>query len=118
LRDTGEIISSVTFDGAACNLSMVTELGANFAFGTSSFQPYFQIQPSNSNIYVFFFNICHMIKLIRDCLGKRKIMYTHAGVVDWRYFESLHKLQKIEGLRLVNKLTRKQNESETSSANF
>jgi hypothetical protein len=32
LRDTGVIISSVTFDGAACNLSMVTELVANFAF--------------------------------------------------------------------------------------
>jgi hypothetical protein len=28
LRDTGVIISSVTFDGAACNLSMVTELGS------------------------------------------------------------------------------------------
>jgi hypothetical protein len=48
-----------------------------------------------------------MIKLIRNCLGKRKIMYTHAGMIDWRYFESLHKLQKIEGLRLANKLTSK-----------
>jgi hypothetical protein len=54
LCDTGVIVSSVTFDGAACNLSMVTGLGANFAFGTPSFQPYFQIQPSTSYIYVFF----------------------------------------------------------------
>jgi hypothetical protein len=48
-----------------------------------------------------------MIKLIRNCLGERKIIYTPDGVVDWRYFENLHKLQKTEGLRLGNKLTSK-----------
>jgi hypothetical protein len=92
LRDTGVIISSVTFDGTASNLSMVTGLGANFAFGTPSFQPYFQIQPSSSNM---FFYICHVIKLIGNCLDERKIIYPPDGVIDWRYFESLHTLQKI-----------------------
>jgi hypothetical protein len=47
---------------------MVTGLGANFAFGTPSLQPYFQIQPSSSNM---FFYICHVIKLI----GKVKLAH-------------------------------------------
>lgn len=50
---------------------------------------------------------CHMIKLIRNCLGSVGYLIDFEGSqIHWSYIESLETLQREEGLRLGNRLTK------------
>ena len=47
----------------------------------------------------------HIIKLIRNCLGDLKILYTEDGdSIEWRYIEQIHNVQSEEHLHLDNRL--------------
>lgn len=50
---------------------------------------------------------CHMIKLVRNCLGSVNHLTDIQGrKVKWSYIEALEALQQKEGLHLGNKLTK------------
>lgn len=104
LKGTGAHIQSITFDGAPNNTKMCKVLGASFDL--ENFKPYFTLPNSTDKIYIFY-DICHMIKLVRNTLGHKKILKYKGKKIEWRYIESLYLLQKEEGLRLANKLTKK-----------
>jgi hypothetical protein len=59
---------SITFDGAPTNLNMCTSLGANFNYFSESFKPFFVNSITKENCFVFF-DLCHMIKLVRNTFG-------------------------------------------------
>lgn len=99
-------VYSITFDGAASNISMCNSLGANLNFGPN-FKPYFTNPATSEKCYIFY-DFCHMIKLIRNTLGDHKIIKTVDNKsISWSYIEKLHDLQCKEGLRVANKLTKK-----------
>lgn len=70
LHDSKCKVYSITFDGASSNISMCTDLGANFHYGPK-FKPYF-LNPITKEECFVFFDFCHMIKLIRNTLGDKK----------------------------------------------
>ncbi|KAL1510058.1 hypothetical protein ABEB36_004713 [Hypothenemus hampei] len=107
LHESNVKIYSVTFDGAASNLSTFTNLGANFDCYSVNFKPYFRNPVTGETCYVFL-DLCHMIKLIRNTLGDKNVLKDqYNNVINWKYISDLHELQSKEGLRLGNKLTSK-----------
>ncbi|CAD6208873.1 GSCOCG00010695001-RA-CDS, partial [Cotesia congregata] len=99
-------VYSITFDGAASNISMCNHLGANLNYGPN-FKPYFT-NPVTFELCYIFYDFCHMIKLIRNTLGDHKTIKTVDNKsILWSYIEKLYDLQCKEGLRVANKLTKK-----------
>lgn len=95
-------ISSLTFDGAPTNISMARQLGA--CFDANNITPWFNHPVTNKPVGIFW-DICHMLKLIRNTLACHKEFYDSEGrSIKWAYFEELERLQSIEGVLLANKL--------------
>ncbi|KAJ3653209.1 hypothetical protein Zmor_012473 [Zophobas morio] len=101
LQDTGVVISSITFDGAACNLAMANSLGASLT--CDNLKPYFPRPVTNNPVYIIL-EICHMIKLIRNELGDTKILYDEEGIkILWEFLEKLVELVEFQ-LHAVTKI--------------
>ena len=67
--------------------------------------PYFP-QPSDptQKIYVLF-DVCHMLKLVRDTFADKGVLKDGEGqCISWQFLVDLHKVQEKEGLRLGNKI--------------
>lgn len=107
LNETGATVQSITFDGAPVNIAMCNSLGANFNYDSVHFKPYFYHPITDKKNYIFF-DACHMLKLIRNCLGdKGVIMDNEQNKILWYYIKELNNIQKKEGLHLATKLTNK-----------
>lgn len=106
LHENNIKVYSITFDGAYSNLNMCTSLGAKFEYGPN-FKPFFNNPITKEPCYIFL-DLCHMVKLVRNTLGDKKILKDGLGnFIKWEYIVKLHELQKEEGLKLANKLTAK-----------
>lgn len=101
VENTGARVVSVTCDGAPSNISMANLLGCSFEF--PNVKTKFNIN-TKDNMY-FFMDPSHMIKLVRNAFGEKKIFKDGDGnLIQWKYIDSLLKLQESEGLHLANKL--------------
>lgn len=98
-------LESISFDGARVNINMCEELGASFVYG-EHFQPWF-LNPHTNEKFFIFFDIVHIIKLIRNTFGEKGILYSNDGKIKFSYIVKLHELQEEMGLRLGNKLTKR-----------
>uniref|UniRef100_A0A2S2NBA2 THAP domain-containing protein 9 n=1 Tax=Schizaphis graminum TaxID=13262 RepID=A0A2S2NBA2_SCHGA len=105
LYDTGVKIHSLTFDGAQCNLSMCTKLGAYLKLNNPNFSsPH---TTSGEPIYLFY-DPCHALKLVRNTLGDKRILINSQGEkIEWEYIKKLYLKEKKEGLKVATKLTQK-----------
>ena len=104
LHDIGVCVISVTCDGPSCHFTMASELGVSLKADTM--MTFFKHPLSSNNVY-FFLDICHMIKLVRNTLGHGHVLVdSDEGRISWDFIVSLEKLQREEGLKLGNKLTR------------
>lgn len=103
LEECGVVLTNITFDGYAANGSMCAILGANLDVYSSSLQTYFYTKRNNKvNI---FFDICHMEKLIRNTLGRNKVLYDeHENAIEWKYFEKLLEIGSTDGMSLTHKM--------------
>ena len=104
INETGIILHSITFDGATVNLSMCTALGANFEL-TENFKPYIINNVTKEKIFCFL-DPCHMLKLVRNTLGDKLILYHNSKIISWQNIVSLQKLQEIKGLKAGTKITK------------
>lgn len=102
LHEARVIVASLTFDGAAANLNMATNLGCSF--DPDQLVTHFPHPVSGDKVHIFL-HPCHMIKLVRNTIGVRNIM-SGEGQVKWNFITNLFSLQDAEGLRLANKLTK------------
>jgi len=84
LDTTGIIIKTLTFDGAANNLSMASELGANLQY--PELKPYFLHPNTNEKIHIIL-DPCHMVKLARNTLGNNKTLISNEGAIKWSYID-------------------------------
>lgn len=100
--NTGAKCHSITFDGAPCNLSMSTSLGANFDYYSPDFKPWITV---NNEIIYIFWDAAHMLKLVRNTLGDKKILINDKNEeVQWSHIVQLLEVQESKGLHAANKL--------------
>lgn len=105
LHETNAKVTSVTFDGAPSNMRMCSVLGASFdVYGR--FKPSFNNPYTNEKILVFL-DPCHLIKLVRNSLGDKKVLRYKNKIIKWEYIEKIYNFQIKEGLHSANKLTKK-----------
>lgn len=105
IHDTGVIVNSMTFDGAHTNLSICTKLGANLNINNPQF---FFPHPVTKEPVFLFYDPCHMIKLIRNTLGDKKVLIGENNKeIKWDHIKNLYYKEKKEGLKAATKLTRK-----------
>lgn len=100
VTDTGAHVISLTFDGAPSNITMTNLLGCSSEI--NNVLPFFL---NNGKKIVIFYDPCHMIKLVRNCFGEKKIIVDgHGMFIKWEFIEKLEALQNAEGLHLGNKV--------------
>lgn len=109
LYETGAHCHSLTFDGAAVNISICTALGASYVLDINQvqrhFKPFFNHKNSGERVHTIF-DACHMLKLVRNALAERGQLFNKAGEsIQWQYIVQLYNLQKAEGLKAGTKLT-------------
>lgn len=114
LTDIGVRVVSITSDGLYSNPATFEILGVN-SDETCSISPYFRNQETDEKIYVFY-DAPHMIKLIRNCLGDKLVLYDKFNRrVEWKYIERLYRSKK--GDLVSHKLTKKHINWETNKMN-
>lgn len=102
LHAVGVSVTSLTFDGAATNLSMMQRLGCKL--DCNNIKSWFSHPVTEQPVNVFL-DACHMLKLVRNSIADKNSFIDGQGHhIRWRYVEELHKLQEREGLHLGNKL--------------
>lgn len=107
LYDAGAEVTSVTCDGPSVHFAMMKELGCKVT-NPNDLKTWF-VHPRNSmkKVYVMF-DICHMIKLLRNCLSTYKCFKDPEGnFISWDYFTKLNALQEVETLHAGNKLRKR-----------
>jgi len=105
LHEANVRIVSVTVDGAASNIAMLNNMGANLTI--KDLIPYFIHPISKEKIFVLL-DACHMLKLIRNAFASNGILWDNNGqIICWKYLESLVYLQEKEGLHASTKIRRR-----------
>lgn len=85
--ETGAKVLVVDFDGLATNIKATEIMGANFDL--EDLRPFFNHSYDPLTVFVFF-DVPHMIKLVRNALAQYKIMVDSEGrTIEWRFFEKL-----------------------------
>lgn len=102
--ETGALGVCFTCDGPHTHLTMMNELGA--CLQPDKMQPFFHPLSENGTRRHVLLDMAHMIKLVRNCLGKQKTILSSSGKVEWEYIVKLYQLQEKEGLRAGTKLRR------------
>ncbi|KYN29051.1 THAP domain-containing protein 9, partial [Trachymyrmex cornetzi] len=105
IHEAGVILHSLTFDGNRVNITMCTNLGANFHVG-ETFKPYI-LNPITKEKIFCFLDPCHAIKLVRNTLGDKLILRYNEKQIYWANIVSLQNLQETEGLKAATELTKK-----------
>ncbi|CAI6345174.1 unnamed protein product [Macrosiphum euphorbiae] len=103
LDSTGVKVLSLTFDGCSSNISAAQLLGCNYVLSAldTSFSSGFESNPK----IVTLFDPAHMIKLVRNAFGEKKVFKDSANnEIKFEYVRQLCYLQEKEGCHLANKL--------------
>lgn len=108
LTNCGVRVSNITFDGHSSNISTCKWLGAICGTTPSDIIPYF-LNPVNKSerIYIIF-DPSHMIKLLRNHLANRKVIYDYKQrAIEWKFIERLFVLKIKKIFTGTNKLSSK-----------
>lgn len=100
LMDCNVTVSHVSFDGFEANKKMCKLLGAVLNVYSPCFKPYLQIR--NVRIYIFF-DASHMIKLVRNRLCAKEVLYDGGNEICWEYFVNLVRMDD-RGFNLTHKM--------------
>ncbi len=95
---------AVICDGSYVNQGTFKRFGANF--DANSLQSEFANPASPLKSVHLMFDVCHMIKLLRNALAAYKSFEIPGqGKICWDFIDKIHTVQKADGLRAANKLT-------------
>lgn len=101
--DRGIIVCSITFDGFRANKTVCQLFGAELNVYSPQFKPHFPLKGQTIHI---FFDACHMIKLVRNRLGIKKILIDgENNEIKWNYFEDLVDMDTCR-LAVIHKMTK------------
>lgn len=105
LHDVGVEVVSLTLDGTSEHFATVKLLESNFH--VSDLKPYFSHPITLKRVYIVF-DACHMLKLICNTFGDKKVLIDCDGnKIEWKYITQLAYLQEKEDLRAGNKINLK-----------
>ena len=104
LTEAGHCVRAVVCDGNFTNQSTAEVLGCRL--NVNSMITKFKIENITEEVH-FVFDVCHLLKNVRNCLKEYGPLVSDLGTIDWHYIEELHKLQQHDNLVLANKLTAK-----------
>lgn len=103
VNSTGVKLLTMTCDGHPTNISSNEMFGGSYDL--NNLRPYFK-NPENDSLVYTFLDPPHMLKLMRNALGSRKIFYDRLGrKIEWRYFVNLVNLND-DALLLSHKMTK------------
>ena len=106
VNQTSVILVNIVCDNASSNVSMLNNLGANIS-DHNNLKVTLDITNILGQPVLVILDISHLIKLIRNCLGELKVLFTSTGeAIKWQKIQSLHKLQALQGYHLGNRLRR------------
>lgn len=101
--DTGAIVKTLTFDGAASNVSVARYLKTDLYKSV----PWFPHPVTQEDICIFL-DPAHMVKLVRNTLGDYGVLYdAEDKPIEWKYFKDLVTLQEAEKIHLATKIRRR-----------
>lgn len=105
LTTIGAKLINITFDGLESNFAACRLLGASFLL--NDFRPYFKNPIDQTKVHIML-DACHMLKLIRNCLGSEKILIDGetGKKIEWNYFENLENY-RINRNFVTHKVTKK-----------
>jgi len=102
LQETGIIIKSLTFDGAANNLAIANVLGASLYY--PDLKPYFKHPVTQDTVHIIL-DPCHMVKLLRNTLGDWGLLFnSNNEAIKGNYFKKLVNIQNESGLHAATKI--------------
>ncbi|KYN11230.1 THAP domain-containing protein 9, partial [Trachymyrmex cornetzi] len=99
---SGVRVIALTFDGLSGNIAMCSDLGADIY----NDKPYFTHPVDGHPIFVFL-DAPHMLKLVRNTMGKHNLYDSDGQPIMFQYLQKLVKLQEERYFHLANKLNRK-----------
>jgi DNA transposase THAP9 len=106
LYECGCFCVSITFDGLAANLKTVELLGGSIDI--DDMRSRFPHPNDPTKFVCVILDACHMIKLMRNLLNEYQVLTVPGiGKARWQHIENLHKKQKMEGLTLANRLSKR-----------
>lgn len=100
---TGVKVVGMTFDGLFANLATCRQLGADFKNDRA-----YIINPHSDGKIFLYLDACHMLKLARNCLASKSVLYDNDGnSIEWRFIENLEKYQRENKINIANKINKK-----------
>lgn len=91
VTECGVRIANLTFDGLRSNGSMCELLGTNLDIFSKDFKTYFENPVDRTKIYIIM-DAVHMLKLIRNNLASKQIIYDgNNNKIEWKFIEALQK---------------------------
>lgn len=107
LTKRGVKVANVTFDGYNSNIKMSNLLGAELYSNVGNYKTYFVNPHDKSKVYVVL-DASHMIKLVRNTLGSRGIIWSGSDKeIKWSYIEELVKHSQNNSFGLSHKLNKR-----------
>lgn len=104
LTNIGIRVVSLTSDGLCTNPAAYEILGAN-GDEMDAVSPYFRNPETDEKVYVIY-DIPHMLKLVRNCLGDKLILRDKFNrLIEWKFIERLYRSKKSD--LVSHKLTKK-----------
>lgn len=113
ITNAGVKLVNITFDGLITNFGMCQQLGASF--NLSNPKTYFINPTDGSNIFIML-DACHMLKLLRNCIGTYDLHDGEGRIISWKFFKSLEVYRKKHDL-VTHKMTKKHIEWEKNKMN-
>lgn len=102
-------IANISFDGLSSNGPMCENLGANL--NGPDYKTYIANPHDGNRIYIIY-DPSHMIKLIRNTFGGRKVLYSGNDQILWQYIVELVNYSKQNNYGLAHKLNKRHLEFE------
>lgn len=88
LHESKIVVTSLTFDGAASNVSMIKKLGANVS-NFNNIKSYFKHPVTQEKVFILY-DPCHMIKLVRNCFASMKVLKNGSNeLINWEFISKL-----------------------------
>jgi len=104
LKATGIKVVSLTLDGCSTNLTMARILGCDLNIETLKTNIVVELSDKETENICLFLDPDHMIKLVRNAFGEKKIFQHKNDYIKFDFIETLFLLQEQEGCHLANKL--------------
>lgn len=107
LVDCGARVTNVTFDGLRSNIKMCTLLGVDLSNSDGEYCTFFENPYDKNKVYTVL-DPSHMIKLMRNYIGSRGVIYDgEKRKIKWQYFIDLVEYNQTNDFGMSNKLNKR-----------